>query len=357
VSGNGGVRARVPDTRGLRERTAGDALLAVADLHTEFRVEGGVVQAVNGVSFTVQPGETVAIVGESGSGKSVTALSIMGLVEKPGAVVGGEISFDGRDLRALAEREYRRLRGGDLAMIFQDPLSSLNPGFRVGDQIAEALLTHSFTKRPAARRRAAELLELVGIPHAGDRARDYPHQFSGGMRQRAMIAMAIANRPKLLIADEPTTALDVTIQAQVLEVLRDAQRETDAAVLLITHDLGVVAGLADRVLVMYAGRMVEHGTLDEIFYRPRHPYTVGLLRSLPRLTDDRHDRLETIPGMPPSLLALPPGCALAPRCPYVVDRCRVEVPPLEAVPGEAGHRSACIRAGELPELVAAEGRA
>jgi len=354
VSGNGGVRAHVPETRGLRERTVGEVLLDVRDLRTEFRIEDGVVQAVNGVSLVVRPGETVAVVGESGSGKSVTALSIMGLVTKPGHIVEGEITFDGQALRSLSEREYRKLRGGDLAMIFQDPLSSLNPAFRVGDQVAEALLTHSLTKRPAARRRAAELLELVGIPHAGDRARDYPHQFSGGMRQRAMIAMAIANGPKLLIADEPTTALDVTIQAQVLEVLKAAQRETDAAVLLITHDLGIVAGMADRVLVMYAGRIVEEGSLDEIFYAARHPYTLGLLRSLPRLGDARGERLRTIPGSPPSLVALPPGCALAPRCPYVIDRCRIDVPPLDEVAGETAHRSACFRAAELPELVGAE---
>jgi oligopeptide/dipeptide ABC transporter ATP-binding protein len=329
-------------------------VLEVRDLRTEFRIEGGVVRAVNGVSLSVGPGETVAVVGESGSGKSVTALSIMGLVSKPGSIAAGDITFDGRALRELPEREYRQLRGGDLAMIFQDPLSSLNPSFRVGDQIAEALLTHSHTKRDAARRRAAELLELVGIARAGDRARDYPHQLSGGMRQRAMIAMAIANGPKLLIADEPTTALDVTVQAQVLEVLKAAQRETDAAMLLITHDLGIVAGIADRVLVMYAGRIVEQGSLDDIFYRARHPYTLGLLRSLPRLGDARGRRLRTIPGSPPSLVSLPPGCALAPRCPYVIDRCRAEVPPLEGVAGEAAHRSACFRAAELPDLVRAE---
>jgi oligopeptide/dipeptide ABC transporter ATP-binding protein len=329
-----------------------DALLEVEDLKVEFTTEDGLVTAVNGVGFSVRPGETLAIVGESGSGKSVSALSVMGLIDKPGRIAGGEITFDGRSLRSLSEREYRSLRGGDLAMIFQDPLSSLNPAFRVGDQIAEALLTHTYESKKAARRQAAVLLELVGIPHAGDRARDYPHQFSGGMRQRAMIAMAIANKPKLLIADEPTTALDVTIQAQVLEVLRKAQRETDAAMLLITHDLGVVAGMADRVVVMYAGRIVEEGTLDELFYAPRHPYTIGLLNSLPRLDSDRSVPLRTIPGTPPSVLNLPPGCALAPRCSYVQDHCLEATPVLTAV-GPATHSSACFRAAELPDLVGA----
>jgi oligopeptide/dipeptide ABC transporter ATP-binding protein len=329
-----------------------DALLEVRDLQVEFTTEDGIVAAVNGVSFSVQRGETLAIVGESGSGKSVSALAIMGLIEKPGRIAGGEITFEGRSLSSISERDYRKLRGGDLAMIFQDPLSSLNPAFRVGDQIAEALLTHTYEKKDAARRQAAALLDLVGIPQAGDRARDYPHQFSGGMRQRAMIAMAIANKPKLLIADEPTTALDVTIQAQVLEVLRKAQRETDAAMLLITHDLGVVAGMADRVVVMYAGRIVEEGTLDELFYEARHPYTLGLLNSLPRLDSDRRQPLRTIPGTPPSVLNLPPGCALAPRCLYVQDRCREERPELTAV-GPETHRSACFRAAELPALAGA----
>ncbi len=329
-----------------------EALLTVEDLRVEFHTDEGVVNAVNGVSFAVAAGETLAIVGESGSGKSVSALSVMGLIEKPGRVVNGSINFEGRELRVLAERDYRKLRGGDLAMIFQDPLSSLNPAFRVGDQIAEALLTHSYDKKIAARRQAAVLLDQVGIPHAGDRARDYPLQFSGGMRQRAMIAMAIANKPKLLIADEPTTALDVTIQAQVLEVLQEAQRETDAAMLLITHDLGVVAGMADRVVVMYAGRIVEEGTLDELFYDARHPYTRGLLDSLPRLDSDRRQPLRTIPGTPPSVIDLPPGCALAPRCAYVQDRCRTERPELESV-GGGSQRSACFRAAELPELAAA----
>lgn len=326
-----------------------DALLDVRDLRVEFKTEDGVIAAVNGVSFSVRRGETLAVVGESGSGKSVSALSIMGLIEKPGRIADGVVTFDGRSLRSLSEREYRKLRGGELAMIFQDPLSSLNPAFRVGDQIAEALLTHTYESKKTARRQAAVLLELVGIPQAGDRARDYPHQFSGGMRQRAMIAMAIANKPLLLIADEPTTALDVTIQAQVLEVLRKAQREADAAMLLITHDLGVVAGMADRVVVMYAGRIVEEGTLDELFYDPRHPYTIGLLSSLPRLDSDRRKPLLTIPGTPPSALNLPPGCALAPRCLYVQGHCLDERPELSAV-GPETHRSACFRSAELPAL-------
>ncbi len=336
--------------------TKDQPLLDVQDLSVEFSTHDGVVRAVNGVSFALRQGETLAVVGESGSGKSVTALSIMGLLDRSGRIAGGDIVFDGTSLPALPERDYRGLRGAGLAMIFQDPLSSLNPAFRVGDQIAEALLQHTCDKKGEARRQAAHLLEMVGIPQAADRAREYPHQFSGGMRQRAMIAMAIANRPKLLIADEPTTALDVTIQAQVLEVLRSAQQETNAAMLLITHDLGIVAGTADRVAVMYGGRVVEEGTLDDIFYRPRHPYTIGLLGSLPRLGDDPGAPLRTIPGTPPNLLRLPDGCTLAPRCPYAIERCRGERPPLEPAEGDAGHRSACFRAGELERLVAEAAR-
>jgi oligopeptide/dipeptide ABC transporter ATP-binding protein len=331
----------------------GEPLLEVEDLQVEFKTDDGVVRAVDGVSFVVAPGETLAIVGESGSGKSVSALAVMGLINKPGRVAGGEIRYGGRSLREMPEDEYRRLRGGDLAMIFQDPLSSLNPAFRVGNQIAEAIRTHHpDVDKKAARARAAELLGTVGIPQAAERARDYPHQFSGGMRQRAMIAMAIANSPRLLIADEPTTALDVTIQAQVLEVLRAAQTETNAAMVLITHDLGIVAGMADRVLVMYAGRVVEEGSLDEIFYRSRHPYTRGLLAALPRLDADRHEPLRTIAGTPPSLVNLPPGCSLGPRCMYRVPHCTEETPVLVDVPGEPGHRVACFRADEVPELAA-----
>jgi oligopeptide/dipeptide ABC transporter ATP-binding protein len=329
-------------------------LLEVDDLHVEFKTFDGVVHAVNGVTLTIRRGETLALVGESGSGKTVTALSIMGLVLTPGRIAAGRISFEGRDLGSLSEREYRGLRGGTVAMVFQDPLSSLNPSYRVGAQIAEALHAHTDVSKGAARARAAELLALVGIPQAAERARDYPHQFSGGMRQRAMIAMAIANSPRLLIADEPTTALDVTIQAQVLDVLRNAQRENDSALLLITHDLGVVAGLADRVAVMYAGRVVEEGDLDAVFYDPRHPYTVGLLESLPRLDSRRGEPLRTIPGSPPGLVALPVGCPFAPRCAFVIDRCREERPELALVPGAPERRAACWRADEVPAFRRAE---
>jgi oligopeptide/dipeptide ABC transporter ATP-binding protein len=331
-----------------------DPLLDVVGLTVEFATDDGLVRAVDDVSFSVRAGETVAIVGESGCGKSVTALSVMGLITKPGRIAGGAIHFEHQDLRSLPERDYRRLRGNEMAMVFQDPLSSLNPSFRVGAQIAEAVLTHHSQHKRAARERAVRLLEMVGIPRAAERARDYPHQFSGGMRQRAMIAMAIANQPKLLIADEPTTALDVTIQAQVLEVLRDAQRASNAAMILITHDLGIVAGSADRVLVMYAGRIVEHGSIDEIFYAPRHPYTMGLLGSVPRLGDGDRQPLSTIPGSPPSLIDLPPGCSLAPRCQFVIEQCRLERPELEAIDAAGTHRSACFRAKELPTLETAQ---
>ena len=325
------------------------AVLQVQDLAVEFKTLGGVVHAVNGVTFEVRRGETVAIVGESGSGKSVTALAVMGLISKPGRIAAGDVRFQGRSLVGLPERDYRALRGNDIAMIFQDPLLSLNPAFRVGAQIAEAVRAHSEVSRDVAWKRAEDLLGLVGIPSPSERVRAYPHELSGGMRQRVMIAMAIANDPTLLIADEPTTALDVTIQAQVLDVLKAAQHETDAALLLITHDLGIVAGLADRVVVMYAGRVVEEGSLDQIFYEPRHPYTIGLLESLPRLDADRHAELQAIPGTPPSMLEVSPGCDLAPRCSFAVDECRSARPPLAAV-DDGEHLSACFRADELDEL-------
>ncbi len=336
---------------------AGGSLLVVDDLHTHFRTEAGLVKAVDGVSFHVDAGETVAIVGESGSGKTVTALSIMGLIEEPvGRVASGAIHFDGSSLVDLSEAKYRSIRGRDMAMIFQDPLTSLNPVLRIGDQISEAMLVHhTVASRSAGSRLAAELLHQVGVPQAEQRLRDYPHQFSGGMRQRAMIAMAIANHPKLLIADEPTTALDVSIQAQVLDVLEVAKRETDAALILITHDLGIVAGMADRVIVMYGGRFVEEGTVDDIFYRSRHPYTIGLLDSVPRV-DDRRRKLRSIPGSPPSLIRLPTGCAFHPRCAFVEEQCRQARPALQAVAGdEIAHRSACRRADELATLTAAAG--
>jgi peptide/nickel transport system ATP-binding protein len=294
----------------------------------------------------------LAVVGESGSGKSVTALTIMGLLVRS-ARATGSIVFDGREILGLREKEMRTIRGKDIAMIFQDPMTALNPVFTIGDQIAEAIRVHnpSMSKR-AAIDRAAELLNLVGVPEPKRRVKQYPHEFSGGMRQRAMIAMAIANDPKMLIADEPTTALDVTIQAQVLEVMKMAQDATGAAMLLITHDLGVVAGIADRVQVMYAGRLFETGSADDIFYRSRNPYTLGLLQSVPRINARTEDRLRTIPGSPPSLLHPPAGCPFRPRCPYAIDICRQSVPELYPVETEQ-HCSRCHRASELPELVAA----
>ncbi len=330
------------------------SVLTIEDLRVEFKTFDGVVHAVNGVTLSIRRGETLALVGESGSGKTVTALAVMGLIGRPGLITHGTISFEDRDLRLISERDYQALRGGAVAMVFQDPLASLNPAYRVGAQIAEAIRAHTRTSRAAAHARAAELLALVGIPQADDRAQDYPHQFSGGMRQRAMIAMAIANSPVLLIADEPTTARDVTIQAQVRDVLRTAQHENDSALLLITHDLGVVAGLADRVAVMYAGSVVEEGDLDGIFYDPRHPYTVGLMESIPRLDSERGESLRTIPGSPPGLLSLPVGCPFAPRCAYVIDRCREERPELVAVADATERRAACWRAHELPALRATE---
>jgi oligopeptide/dipeptide ABC transporter ATP-binding protein len=318
-----------------------EPLLSIRDLVTEFATPDGVVHAVDGVSYDVHPGETVGVVGESGSGKSVTVMSILGLIpQPPGRIVGGEVWFDGRDLLQLPPKELRKVRGKDVAMVFQDPMTSLNPVLTVGSQIAEAITTHHDVDDDQARRRSIELLELVGVPNAEDRFGQYPHEYSGGMRQRAMIAMAIANQPRILIADEPTTALDVTIQAQVLEVLDAAQRETNAGTILITHDLGVIAEMADRVVVMYGGRVVETGSVDEIFHSPRHPYTLGLLSSLPRPNQDVA-RLEPIRGNPPSLINLPSGCSFHPRCHLGEGRvrCRTEVPPLYDVgPGRA---SAC----------------
>jgi oligopeptide/dipeptide ABC transporter ATP-binding protein len=326
-----------------------DPVLSIRDLEVEFHTDDGVVHAVDGVGYDLFPGETLGVVGESGSGKSVTVLSILGLIPRPpGKIVGGSALFKGRDLITLPKSELRRIRGKDIAMVFQDPMTSLNPVFRVGEQLAEALKTHDpELDDSAARQRGVALLDLVGVPSADRRYDQYPHEYSGGMRQRAMIAMAIANQPSVLIADEPTTALDVTIQAQILGVLRTAQEETHAATILITHDLGLIAEMADRVVVMYAGHVVETGNVHAIFHEPRHPYTLGLMNSLPRLERDER-RLVSIPGQPPSMIHVPPGCPFHPRCFLHKgrDRCRTEVPPLEPV-GSDAHLSACHFKGEL----------
>jgi oligopeptide/dipeptide ABC transporter ATP-binding protein len=322
--------------------TTSEHLLEVQDLKVSFRTEDGVVKAVDGVTFSVDAGEVVAIVGESGSGKSVTAMTLMGLTRGPNSRFEGRALFDGYDVVAAPDEELRKIRGAGIAMVFQDPMSSLNPVYRVGKQIAEQIRTHeSKISKGQALDRSIELMERVGIPRARDRARSYPHEFSGGMRQRVMIAMALANSPKLLIADEPTTALDVTIQAQILDELRQLRTSTQAGIILVTHDLGVVADIADRIVVMYAGRVVEQGTLDEIFYDPQHPYTWGLLGSITRVDRDRSQRLPAIPGLPPSLLRPPEGCHFRPRCPHKFDRCR-EVPPLAARAPEApAHLDRC----------------
>jgi oligopeptide/dipeptide ABC transporter ATP-binding protein len=304
------------------------SLLSVNDLHVSFATEEGTVHAVDGVSFDIEPGEVVAIVGESGSGKSVTAMTLLGLTRSPNARFSGSAVFDDRELLTASERELEGIRGASIAMVFQDPMSSLDPVYRVGDQIVEQIRAHDpDISRAAAYERAVELLGRVGIPRPGERARSFPHEFSGGMRQRVMIAMGLSCSPELLIADEPTTALDVTIQAQILRELGALRAKTGAAIILVTHDLGVVADIADRVLVMYAGRVVEQGTLDELFYDPQHPYTWGLLGSIARLDRDRSRRLPAIPGSPPSLLSPPQGCHFRPRCPHAFGKC-VEVPPL-----------------------------
>jgi oligopeptide/dipeptide ABC transporter ATP-binding protein len=326
-------------------------LLDVRDLRTEFRTSTGVVRAVDGVTFDVRAGETLALVGESGCGKSVTALSVMRLIPvPPGRIAGGQVLFDGRDLLALPDRELRRVRGKDIGMVFQEPMTSLNPVLTIGRQVTEPL-EHHLGMRPAeARARATELLATVGIPEPTRRLGQYPHEFSGGMRQRVMIAIALSCRPRLVLADEPTTALDVTIQAQILELLRQLSREFGVAMVMITHNLGVVARYADRVNVMYAGRVVERGAAAEIYARPRHPYTLGLLRSVPRLDRPRRARLDPISGQPPDLARLGPGCPFRPRCAFAVERCH-EMPPLAEV--EPGHLSACWRAHELPAPEAA----
>ena len=321
------------------------SLLSVEDLRVRFATDDGVVKAVDGVSFDVEPGTTLGIVGESGCGKSVANLTILGLTRAQNAKIAGRIVFDGLDLTTLRDEELRHIRGNRISMIFQDPLSSLHPFYKVGSQITEAIQVHQDVDDQRARRRAVELLGLVGIPDAGRRAGEYPHEFSGGMRQRAMIAMALANDPELLIADEPTTALDVTTQAQILQLIERLQSELGMAVILITHDLGVIAEIADRVLVMYAGRVVETGTLEQIFYDPQHPYTWGLLGSLTRIDVARGTRLAQIAGQPPSLISPPGGCHFRPRCPHEFERCS-EVPPLEQRGGSAGQCDRCWLAAE-----------
>jgi len=329
-----------------------EPVLSVRDMTVEFATEDGVVQAVTDVSYDLFPGEIVGVIGESGAGKSVSVMTMLDLIPKPpGRVLSGEAIFKGRDLLTMSKRELRDVRGGDIAMIFQDPMTSLNPVHKVGSQIAEAVLAHNpGTNEDGAKERAVELLRLVGVPNPEQRFDQFPHEFSGGMRQRGMIAMAIANSPSVLIADEPTTALDVTIQAQIVEVLKTAQRETHAATILITHDLGLIAELADRVVVMYAGRVVELSDVFTIFNSPRHPYTVGLMNSLARVDIDQQ-QLQPIPGQPPSMISPPPGCAFHPRCLHSRGRvvCRTDIPPLRPF-GEGGdHISACHFAEELSE--------
>lgn len=314
-------------------------LLSVKNLSTEFPVKKGIVRAVEDVSFDVDQGEILAIVGESGSGKSVTSLSIMGLLAEPGHVAGGSLEFEGKDLATLSEKQYRELRGNDMAMIFQEPMTSLNPVYRVGNQIVEAIRTHEKVSKAEAKDRAVDLLRKVGIPSPEARINDYPHQMSGGMRQRVMIAMALACSPKLLIADEPTTALDVTIQAQILDLLRRLRDDTGMAVLLITHDLGVVSETADRVVVMYCGQVVEEAEVRTLFDHPMHPYTLGLLKSIPRLEDDDSKRLYMIKGMVPNPLEMPPGCHFSDRCDSCMDICRTKVPELVDVDG---HKVRCF---------------
>jgi peptide/nickel transport system ATP-binding protein len=319
-----------------------EPLLRVENLHVELPTEDGIVRAVDGVTYQVSPGRTLGIVGESGSGKTVASLTTLGLTRGQGARVSGRILFEGRDLVALSGEELRAIRGNDIAMIFQDPLSSLHPLYRVGYQLIEAVRAHRHVSKERARARAIELLGLVGIPDPARRVDDYPHEFSGGMRQRAMIAMALANEPKLLIADEPTTALDVTVQAQILVLLERLQRELGMAIVIITHDLGVVAELADDLAVMYAGRIVETCSAELLFSKPQHPYTWGLLKSIPSLEGSREEALVPIPGTPPSLITRPSGCHFHPRCAYVQPEHRRIDPGLEQVPDESSHFVACL---------------
>ena len=318
----------------------GTELLSVSGLEVTFRTDAGELRAVDGLSFDLRPGEILGIVGESGSGKSVANLSILGLTRGPDTTISGRADFDGRDLITLDEEELRELRGNRISMIFQDPLSSLHPFYTVGKQLIEAIQVHRDVRKEEAAERAAQLLEMVGIPDARRRLDEYPHEFSGGMRQRAMIAMALANEPDVLIADEPTTALDVTTQAQILGLIKELRDRLGMAVIMITHDLGVIAEVADRVLVMYAGRAVESAPVDALFYDPQHPYTWGLLGSITRMDRPRAAKLAQIKGQPPSPLALPTGCKFRPRCPHAFDRCAIE-PPLEPRAGDPAHADRC----------------
>ena len=324
-------------------------LLEVKDLATYFFTQDGVVKAVDGISYDVEEGEVLGIVGESGCGKSVSALSIMRLVASPpGRTIRGEVLFEGEDLLSLDDAEMRHIRGNRMAMVFQEPMTSLNPVLTIGRQLTETVELHLGMNKREARERAAELLRMIGIPDAERRLKDYPHQFSGGMRQRVMIAMALSCNPRLIIADEPTTALDVTIQAQILELMRDLSNEFGTALVIITHNLGVVARYARRVVVMYAGRIIETGLAADIYHDPKHPYTLGLLNSVPRLDEKERTRLEAIEGLPPDLIDLPEGCAFAPRCRFAYDRCLKESPTLVEAADE--HMSACFRHAELGEL-------
>ena len=334
------------DTTVQDRRSSTDAVLSVEDLNVRFPTDDGVVHAVRGVSFDLRPGEVLGIVGESGSGKSVTSMAVMGLL--PGSAnITGSVKFRGRELLGLSDRQMSSVRGKSVAMVFQDPMTSLDPVYKIGNQIAETIRQHDpKLSKQGARARAVDLLNMVGIPNAAARIDSYPHEFSGGMRQRVVIAIAIANQPEVIIADEPTTALDVTVQAQVLEVLKTAQDETGAATVLITHDLGVVAGMVDKVLVMYAGRAVEKGSVEDVFYRARMPYSIGLLGSMPRIDAGERQRLTPIKGSPPSLINPPPGCPFGPRCPLHYDQCDVAEPDLRKVDG-TNHVAACIRVEEL----------
>jgi oligopeptide transport system ATP-binding protein len=316
------------------------ALLDVRGLKTRFFTEDGVVHAVNGITYELEEGDALGIVGESGCGKSVSVLSVMRLIpEPPGKIVGGEVFFEGRDMLKMDPEDVRKVRGNRIAMVFQDPMTSLNPVLTIGRQIDEALELHMGMDKHQARQRTVELLEMVGIPEAANRADDYPHQFSGGMRQRVMIAMALSCNPRILIADEPTTALDVTIQAQIIELVKRLKEDIGMTIIWITHDLGIVAGLAEKLIVMYAGYIVERASVKDVYADPRHPYTIGLLGSLPRLDETRKRRLYSMRGLPPDLIDLQPGCPFAPRCDYVIDRCWEETPSLKPV--TLGHEIAC----------------